>query len=167
MSATDGSVAWDELARAAARGADQGEAAEELQQLLTFALGDSPYALPVERVREIVRLRPTAPVPHVPADVLGVISLRGEIVPVIDLRCRLGLAAAPPGPRGRIVIVHSEDERIGGLLVDSVTEVLLVSRAAFQPPREDTNAVAALCPRGERFVSVLDLERVWSLDAER
>ena len=156
---------WDALARAAARGDDaEGSAAPELH-LLTFLLDGARYALPVEQVREIVRLRPATPVPRVGEDVLGVISLRGDIVQVIDLRRRLALGADAPGPRARIVIVNGFDERIGGLLVDAVDEVLKISADALQSPTADAAAVEAIAAVGERFVSVLDLERVWSLHA--
>lgn len=164
MSASPGAE-WEQLARDAARdGAPAGPAA--LRQLLSFALDASPYALPVERVREIVRMRPVTPVPGVPADVLGVISLRGEIVQVVDLKLRLGLPAAEPGPRARIVVVHADDGRTGGLLVDAVREVLTVDEESLQPTAGETRGIAALCTSGDRFVSVVDLERVLSFDAE-
>ena len=165
MSATP-TAPWEELARAAAERGDTDAAPAAQRQLLTFALDGSPYALPVERVREIIRTRATTPVPGVPRDVLGVVSLRGEIVQVVDLRLRLGLAAAEPGRRTRIVIVHADDGRAGGLLVDAVSEVLTVDEEALRPASSETRGVAALCADGERFVSVIDLERVLSFDAE-
>lgn len=156
---------WDALAReAAAR--REASVSEELQQLLTFRLDDSPYALPVERVREIVRIRPITPVPRVPVDVRGVISLRGEIVQVVDLRRRLGLATREPGRSSRIIVVHGGDGRVAGLLVDAVREVLSVSDEALRPASGDVGAVETLCVRGEEFISVVDLDRVLAVDAD-
>jgi chemotaxis signal transduction protein len=108
---------WVELARDAARRGEAREApalpasyslagspggagagAVHAQRLVVFRLDGALYALPVERVREIVRLRPITPVPRVPAAVRGVISLRGQVIQVIDLRARLAL---PPAEQGR------------------------------------------------------------------
>jgi purine-binding chemotaxis protein CheW len=155
---------WDALARAAARRRDGDTEGADLLQLLAFQVAGTPYALPVERVREIVRVRPVTPMPRVPAEVLGLISLRGEIVQVLDLRRRLGLAEAEPTRASRVMIVHGGDGRVAGLLVDAVTEVMSVSEEELQPPSGDAAAVESLFVRGERFVSILDLDRVWVLD---
>jgi purine-binding chemotaxis protein CheW len=155
-------------ARARLAGAEPGDerAASELRELLVLWLDGDPYALPVERVREIVRLRPITPVPRVPEAVLGVISLRGEIVQVIDLRRRLALPAAeePTSRRRRIVVLHGPDGQMAGLLVDRVSEVLRTRADAFHPPTaRDGDAVSALVPEGERFVSLFDVERLLEL----
>jgi len=166
------SARFEELARTAharlggaAAGAEEGDAA--LRELLVLWLDGDPYALPVERVREIVRLRPITPVPRLPEAVRGVISLRGEIVQVIDLRRRLGL---PPGDtvegrsRHRIVVLHGDDGQMAGLLVDRVSEVLRTRADALRAPAgRETEAVAALVPYGERFVSFFDVDRLLDL----
>jgi purine-binding chemotaxis protein CheW len=151
---------WDRLAREAAthRGADAG--VELFRQLLTFEIDATPYALPVERVREIVRMRTVTPVPRVPEAVRGVISLRGEIVQVLDLRRRLGLPPAEPTRRSRVVVVHGDEGRVAGLMVDAVREVVSVGEEALRPAPSESGAVADLCAHGGAFVSVLDLDRV-------
>jgi purine-binding chemotaxis protein CheW len=157
---------WDALARAAARRRDGEAEGAALLQLLAFQVAGTPYALPVERVREIVRVRPVTPMPRVPADVLGVISLRGEIVQVLDLRRRLRLGEAERTRATRVMIVHGGDGRAAGLLVDAVTEVMSVSEEDLQPPTGDAAAVESLFVRGERFVSILDLDRVLVFDGQ-
>ncbi len=158
---------WQEIARAAARRGEDREQALELRQLLSFRVDGSQYAVPVESVREIVRMRPVTPIPRVAADILGVISLRGEIVQVVDLRRRLGLAAAQPDRSSRIIVVHAEDGRVAGLLVDAVVEVLRVTDDAISSPvGPEAGAVHALCARGDEFVSLVDLGRVLEIDAE-
>jgi len=155
---------WESLARAAAAPAGEPDASL-LRELLAFELDGTPYAIPVERVREIVRMRAMTPVPRVPGAVRGVIALRGEILEVIDLRLRLGLPAHEPGRRSRIVVLHGEDGRVAGLLVDAVTEVLRVPEAAIRPTSPgESESVAALCAQDGRFVSLIDLERVLDLD---
>jgi purine-binding chemotaxis protein CheW len=156
---------FDRLARAAAGSAAAITEAEPDRELLVLWLADDPYALPIERVREILRMRPVTPMPRVPACVLGVLSLRGEIVQVIDLRRRLGLApGAAESPRRRIVVIASEDGQLSGLLVDRVSEVLRLREDALRPPTaRDARTVAALAPQGDRFVSVFDVDRVLDL----
>jgi purine-binding chemotaxis protein CheW len=156
---------FEVLARSAAqRGEVVTEGATE-RELLVLWLDDDPYAVPVERVREIVRLCPITPVPRMPAAVCGVLSLRGEIVQVIDLRLRLGLLpASGQSPRRRIVVLHGEDGQMTGLLVDRVSEVMRLRDEDLRPPTgRDTGAVIALAPQGERFVSVFDVDRVLDL----
>ncbi len=156
---------WEVLARrASTRDGVSGDAVEA-RQLLALRLDASAYALPVERVREIVRLRPITPVPRVPTDVRGVISLRGEIVQVIDLRSRLGLPAADPGRTSRIVVVHADAVRAAGLLVDAVAEVFSVFAEALRPAEGEAGKVESLCARGDEFVSILALDRVLDIDA--
>jgi len=139
------------------------------RELLVLWLDGDPYALPVERVREIVRMRSITPVPRVPAAVRGVISLRGEIVQVVELRRRLGLPApeATAGARrARIVVLNGDDGQLTGLLVDRVSEVLRIDEAALRPPASrEADAVSALAAYGERFVSLFDVDRLLELDA--
>ena len=100
-------------------------------------------------------------VPRVPAAVRGVISLRGEIVQVIDLRRCLGLPPAEATRASRIVVLQDEDCGVCGLIVDAVRGVLrLAEDTTLPPPAGEGDFVVALCPRGEEFVSLLDLDRV-------
>jgi purine-binding chemotaxis protein CheW len=167
---------FEALARAAATRREGAEDAAAERELLVLWLGDDPYAIPVERVREIVRLRPITPIPRVPAAVRGVLSLRGEIVQVIDLRRRLGLVAPDRNPnaeserrseRRRVVVLNGEDGQMTGLLVDRVSEVLRLRDDALRPPTaREASTVNALAPHGERFVSVFDVDRVLDLDRD-
>ena len=165
--AVSGSENWDEIARAARNVGPESERQEDLRQLLTFEVDSTPYAVPVERVREIVRIRPIIPIPRVPAEVRGVISLRGEIVEVVDLRRRLNLEPADPVRSTRIIVVHSEDGKVAGILVDAVCEVSRVSEDAIRPVSSaETGTVEFLCVRGEEFVSLIDLDRILQINAD-
>ena len=157
---------WDDLARAASDRGDSAESFDGIHQLLCFELAGAPYAIPVERVREIVRMRPVTPVPRVPEVVRGVISLRGEIIELVDLRRRLGLEPIEPSRRTRIIVIKTDDGEVVGLLVDAVREVLRVSDEAIQPATgSDTGAVNDLCTLGDEFVSMIELDRLLTLDA--
>ena len=166
MATPDEREDWTALARSAAQGGEEESAPEEMRQLLVFQVADASYALPVESVREIVRQRATTPIPRAPADLCGVISLRGEILQVIDLRRRIGAAPAEPTRRARIVVVQAEDSGIAGLLVDGVREVLRTEQSAVQLQGGGDGMVAGLVRRGDAFVSLIDLERVLDLHAD-
>lgn len=153
---------WESLARGASRGY-AGEAEDVvllLRELLIFGLDDADYAVPVERVREIVRMRALTRIPRAPGWLLGVVALRGEVVEVIDLRRRLGLGASTPDRSNRIIVLHGDNDRVTGLLVDSVSEVYRVPEESIMPSQGlDVTAVSEVCARGEGFVSILDVER--------
>jgi len=162
-----GDADWQSLARTAARSDEEDELSLQ-RELLCLSVDATPYAIPVERVREIVRTRAITPMPRVPAPVLGVIALRGEVIQVLDLRRRLGLPPAEPTRSTRIVVLHGEDGRVAGLRVDAVTEVLRLPEEAVRPAAAgESDAVSALCEREGEFVSLLDLDRVMDLGVER
>lgn len=147
---------------------ERGAEAAAMREFLRLELAGDPYAVPVVRVREIVGLPKVTKVPRAPRSLHGVISLRGEIIEVIDLRERLGLPSAPPTRATRVLVLHGEDGRAAGLLVDAVTLVMRVGEAAIRPPASGASVfVSGLCRHGQRFVSLLDLDRVMDLDVER
>jgi purine-binding chemotaxis protein CheW len=152
-----------ELARAAAL-APGGDAGALLRELLLLRVAGEAYAVPVERVREIVRLRPITPIPRAPRAILGVMALRGEMIEVVDLRRRLGLADAEPARTQRIVVLHAADGEAAGLRVDAASDVLRVTDSDLEAaPVGEAGAVEALCTWQGRFVSVLDVDRVLEL----
>lgn len=155
---------WEALARGAAAdfgGGGHEDASHELRELLVFGLDGAAYAVPVERVREIVRMRQLTLVPRAPAWLLGVVALRGEIVEVVDLRRRLGLGGSSPDRSHRIIVLHGDADRVTGLLVDSVSEVYRIHDDEVLPAQSlDVSNVSEVCPRDGEFVSILDLERV-------
>ena len=156
---------WEDLARGAAIGSDRTEDAELLHELLAFEVGDTPYAVPIERVREILRMRPITPVPRVPEVVRGVISIRGEVVEVIDLRRRFRLPPVEPDRRTRIIVIHGFDGQVTGCMVDRVRQVLRVREDQIGPAAEaDAETVLGLCQRGDEFVSMLDLDKVLEIE---
>jgi purine-binding chemotaxis protein CheW len=157
---------WEDLARAAARSGGGADEVEVVRELLVFLLDGSAYAIPVERVREIVRLRSMTPVPHVPPEVRGVIALRGEVVQVVDLRMRLSLTVSDPTRSTRIIVLHGDDDRVTGVLVDAVREVKRVPEGDIRPATGSEDAsVSELFLSGDDFVSVMDLDRVLDLHA--
>ncbi|MEZ4333497.1 MAG: chemotaxis protein CheW [Myxococcota bacterium] len=152
---------WLELARTAARSWLAVPNGEPPRELLVVEVGGGGYAIPIERVREIVQPGSLTRIPRTPAWVVGAIALRGDIVEVVDLAQRLRRDRTSPGAASRIVVIHAEDEGVAGLLVDSVTGVLRASASDFVGCDEgDFRAVEEMVRVGESFFGVVDLDRV-------
>lgn len=142
---------------------------EELR-LATFAVGADLYAMDIMRIREIVRPMPVTPVPKAPAGMVGVMDLRGQVLPLFDLRLRFDL-----GPRQEADLVHVRylivklDGRTLGLVVDQVHDVVNLTRSQLRVGAGVLVGEAALVflgvapvpsPQGERLALLLNLRRV-------
>ena len=112
---------------------DDADVDTDQQQWLTFSLGEEEYALELEVVNEIIKPREVTDIPRVPGFIRGIISLRGIIVPVFDLRGRLKIGTVEPGPTTRIVVCQ-QDEKLAGLLVDSINQVVTIPSNRIEPP---------------------------------
>lgn len=104
-------------------------------ELLAFRIGGEAYAVLVEQTREVLKLWETTAVPHTPAYVLGVMSIRGAVLPVIDLSQRLGLGPGDRGERSRVIVVSIGNEETG-LLVERVTGVVRIRPDEIRPAPE-------------------------------
>jgi purine-binding chemotaxis protein CheW len=142
-------------------------------ELLTFMLGDQEYALGIRLLREIIRVPRVTPVPRVVPFVLGIISLRGGIVPIVDLRTRLRLPGGnqPSGPGGGRILVVSRDGESFGLLVDRVKNVVRMPAAEIEPPPAGLSGVEQEFLHGlgryrDRLIILLDLDPVLAFNAE-
>ena len=138
--------------------------AETQIELLGFMLSDEQYALDILEIKEIVRLQAITPVPRSPAWLKGIVTLRGVIVPIFDLRSRLGLAEIEHGPETRIVVVYRGEE-FAGLIVDSITQVMRLPVESIEPPPQTIGQVEAEYLRGvarfrDQLVILLNLSRV-------
>ena len=114
-----------------------GESMTETRQYLTFKLDNDDYAINVESVREILDVCSVTKVPQTPDFMLGVINLRGNVVPVIDLRIKFGFADGAQGEETCIIVLEvlvDEEMTVLGAMVDSVQEVLEIPADAMEPP---------------------------------
>jgi len=140
------------------------EPEERQLHLVVFSLDREQFAVPIELVREVVRVTDITRVPHAPEHIRGVMNLRGRILPVLDLRTRLGLEATELTPRSRVVVVEIE-RRVVGLLVDAVAQVTRVGeRLVTSPPDEvraaGQGAITGVARAGERLLMLLDAARL-------
>jgi len=110
-----------------------GPSAAESLEMISFEIAGQTFCIDIRGVREIRGWTPVTPLPQTPAYVMGVINLRGAVMPVLDLRQRLGLGITEPTSRHVIVVVQ-QGARIAGLLVDGVEETFLAPADALQPP---------------------------------
>jgi purine-binding chemotaxis protein CheW len=155
---------WLGMARSASTALEvsNGDAGLDLmRELLVIGVNGSAYAIPVERVREIVRTRALTRIPRAPEWLLGVLALRGEVVEVVDLRRRLGVEPVETGRSSRIIVLHGDGDRVAGVLVDSVSDVFRVSEDKVLSAEElELSTVVEMCQRGCEFISILDIDRV-------
>lgn len=130
---------------------------------VVFEVAGSGYVLPATVVLELESFGEVTPVPGTPPHVAGIVHIRGQVIPLVDLRRRFGL---PPGPASidrRVLVIEHEGRRVG-LLVDVAREVARIPRGAFEPPPElvDQHAhglVKAVTRLGPRLLMLLDCER--------
>jgi purine-binding chemotaxis protein CheW len=130
------------------------------EEYLTFLLGSEEYAVAIRHVREVIKSPPVTEVPRAPHHILGVVTVRGEVVAVIDPRRRLAL---PEGGRreGKVVILDVGDGPCG-LLVDDVANVVRLPTGAIEPcpqgiATQASDCVGGIGRDGERIFTVLDL----------
>ncbi len=138
------------------------------QQWVVFQCADVHYALPSEQVRMIEMFAEITPVPNTPPAVAGVFNLRGDIVPVIDLRMRLGLPPGAYSVAARIIILQVEKRRIG-MIVDSAREVLRFPAEQVLSPPEMMHGLSGkyltgVVVQSDRTILILDLESVLHME---
>ncbi len=139
-------------------------------QLVAFKLLDEEYGVSILNVQEIRDMTDITRVPYAPDYIKGVINLRGSVLPVIDLKKRIGLADAPYTPKTRIIIMKLQDISIG-MIVDSVTEVLTVDGNHAAPPKSISNDARNKYINGignvdGRLVIMLNLDEIVDLPEE-
>jgi purine-binding chemotaxis protein CheW len=150
--------------------ADSSIGAQEERQLVIFDLACEAYGVDINAVQGIIRMQTITKVPRTPEYVEGVINLRGEVIPVVDLRKRFGLTATEETKDSRIVVVYIGEQQVG-MVVDAVTEVLRISADSIEPPSSvittaDSAYLMGIAKLEERLIILLDLEQVFS-DAEK
>ncbi len=142
-------------------------------QYLTFRLAEEIYGIDVRSVREILELPRITRIPRLSSSLLGVMNVRGRVVPVVDLRVKLGMQQEPPTENSAVVIVErpgSAADTLIGVLVDSVAEVLTVENDAVQPPPKmgapvEAQLLYGMVRGGDDFVLLLRIENVFTDEA--
>jgi purine-binding chemotaxis protein CheW len=136
---------------------------EPVIQWVTFRLADEKYGINVMQVQEVLRITEIAPVPGAPDEVVGIINLRGNVVTVVNTRNRFGLQPIELDDASRIIVIES-DEKVIGILVDSVSEVvdLYDSDIELAPNvgnKESSKYIQGVCSRDGQLLILVDLNR--------
>ena len=128
---------------------------------LTFDLADVGYGLEIRHVIEIIGIQPVTCVPDMPEHVIGVLNLRGKVIPIIDVRLRFGLPERDYDERTCIIVVNVHDDSVG-LVVDMVSEVVDIPDGQIEPPpahgRETACYIQGMGKLEERVKLLLDVE---------
>ncbi|MDI7863375.1 chemotaxis protein CheW [Rhizobiaceae bacterium n13] len=135
------------------------------RELIAFRIGDQEFCVNIMSVREIRGWTPATALPHAPPFVMGVINLRGVVLPIVDLSGRLGMKAAEPTAR-HVIIVTQVKSRVVGLLVDAVSDILTVTDDNIQPTPEISSDIERQYARGilameGRMICLLELESLF------
>ena len=141
-----------------------------MNQYLTYKLGEEIFALDIGKVREVLDFTSVTKVPQTPEFMRGVINLRGNVVPVMDLRLKFGMSMTDKTVNTCVIIteVDVEGEKvILGAMADSVQEVLDLEPDQIEPPprigtKLNTDFISGMGKQGEQFIMILDIDRVFS-----
>lgn len=140
------------------------------QQYVTFSLCDELFGVEVSRAREILSMTPVTKVPQTPDYLLGVINLRGQVVPVVDMRLKLGLPVGEETEDTCIIVIEVQvdgEVLVVGALADAVREVLEISENQIEPPprlgtKLNTEFINGMGKINEQFMILLNIDRVFS-----
>ena len=142
----------------------------ETRQYITFKLGDELFAIDVAQVREILEVLHITKVPTAPGHMRGVVNVRGQAIPVIDLRLRFGLPPGADTVHTRVIVMELQldgEATVLGGLADSVHEVIELEPANINPPpriamRWRADFIQGMAKRGDEFIIILDVNAVFA-----
>jgi purine-binding chemotaxis protein CheW len=133
-------------------------------QMIAFRIGTQEFCVHVTSIREIRSWTQVTRIPHAPSYVLGIVNLRGLVLPIVDLAARLGIPSVEPGPRHAIMVAETQSQVVG-LLVDGVSDIISVQAKDIQPTPDVASALARNFVSGiisidARLISVITLENL-------
>ena len=142
------------------------------EKLLTFSLGTEGYGIPILKVKEIIGMMHITPVPKTADFVKGIINLRGKIIPVMDLRTKFGMEEKEYNERTCILVIEIEMmnvQKLLGVVVDTVSEVVSITSDAIEPPPEcgsdvEQNFILGIGKLKDRVVIILDIDNIFIND---
>jgi purine-binding chemotaxis protein CheW len=144
----------------------------ETSQYMTFKLGAELFAIDVAQVREVLEVAQITKLPTAPRYMRGVVNVRGQATPVVDLRLKFGLPESPDTVHTRIIVMELDldgEATVLGGIADSVHEVIELEPASINPPpriamRWRTDFIQGMGKRGDDFIIILDVDAVFSAE---
>lgn len=140
---------------------------QEILQLVSFHIDNEEFGVDILKVQEIIRMMAVTKVPNAPCFIEGVINLRGRVIPIIDLRIRLGLERISHNNSTRIIVLEISNKTIG-FIVDSVNEVLRIPKSIIESPPDiisggvNSEYITSVGKLDDRLLILLDLEKILS-----
>ncbi|HEY1087920.1 MAG TPA: chemotaxis protein CheW [Archangium sp.] len=139
------------------------------EQVLTFVLNEQEFGVDILRVQEIRGWSAPMPIPQAPGYVKGVINLRGDIVPIADLRERLGFAHADYGPSTVVVVLRTQSagqERVLGVIVDAMSDVMTLATSDIRPTPEliggeEARHTKGIATVGDKLITLLNVDALF------
>lgn len=141
---------------------------EELNQLISFVVGKEEYGMEILRVKEVIRSPQITPLPKAPTFVKGIINLRGDVIPIVDLREKFGIGSDVETSEMRIIVVDV-DGRLVGMVVDSANQVVRIPSDQIEPPPPIVGGTSKEYIKGvgkldDRLVVLLNVDTILSND---
>lgn len=145
-----------------------GKPRDEVMQLVTFHLGTEEFGVNIHALQEIIRMMPITRVPKAPPFVEGVVNLRGQVIPIIDLRKRIGMTPAAHDKATRIIVVQLHKKTVG-FIVDAVGEVKNIPSRVVEPPPPmvagiESDYISGVGKLADQLLILLDLNMLLSED---
>jgi purine-binding chemotaxis protein CheW len=143
---------------------------EKAMQLVGFMIGSELFGVNILSVQEIIRTTPITPIPDSPDFIEGVINLRGNIIPVIDLRKRLNLLGDGFDENNLWIVILNVDNRVTGFIVDRVTQVLKIHSDIIKPPPDivvaglQSQYISGVCKINDNLLILLDFNQILQID---
>ena len=137
---------------------------DKLDQLISFAIGDEDYGVDIQTVKEVIRHREITRLPKAPAFVKGVINLRGDVIPIMDLRERFNMEQQEYTSMTRVIVVEVDGRSIG-MVVDSVSHVIRIDESQIEPPPPCVGKISEEYIRGvgkvgEKLIVLLHITKI-------
>jgi purine-binding chemotaxis protein CheW len=140
----------------------------EGNKFLTFLLGQEIYGLPIKKAKEIIGMMEITHIPKTQGYIKGVINLRGKIIPIVDLRLRFGMVEKEYTDRTCIIVIEAaanDNQRLVGIVVDTVSEVVNIQKGEIEPPPEydaqiEGNFLMGLGKIKDKVILILDIDKI-------
>jgi purine-binding chemotaxis protein CheW len=142
----------------------EGKVHDDLLQLVSFHIGDAEFAVDILNIQGINRMIEVTTVPNSPDYIDGIINLRGKVIPIVNLRRRLGMPEKEHDKNTRFIVVEVM-QKVIGFIVDSVNEVLRINKSITEPPPEmvagvDSKFITAIGKLEDRLLILINLEKI-------
>jgi purine-binding chemotaxis protein CheW len=142
----------------------------QIRQFVSFVLQGEEYGVPILSVQEIIRYESVTKVPQSEHYIEGVLNLRGQVIPVVNLRTKFGLEGREKDKTTRIIVVEIRN-RVVGMVVDEVSEVLQIDAESIAPPPPmgtsvHTEYISGMGKIGEKLIILLDIDKILSSEEE-